>query len=92
MSDAKETYERFIAAVPHDDLLAQGLPLHMVFMTKVMELDPDNAPMIGRMNDALIGSVIIQHLEAAHRSPDSIPDVIALLRKEIGEKLGTINE
>lgn len=91
MSEERELYTEFLTGAPSDDLLSRALPMHMKFMPLIIEKDPHRAPMVGRMIDVLVGATLIQHLEAAIREPMLVPDVIRMLREEIGKKIESVD-
>jgi hypothetical protein len=87
-----EGYSAFISKgiVKEGDPLRVGLGRHTQIMTLVAELsknDPAMVMAIGRLIDQLIGSVVVQHLEAAAADPSAVPDVIKLMRSHIEAKL-----
>lgn len=80
-----EEYKAFLskALVREDDPLRVGVQRHTAIMTLISEISKDDPAMvmaIGRLIDQLIGSVVVQHLEAAATDPMKLPDVIRLMR------------
>jgi hypothetical protein len=87
-----EEYAAFLSKgiVRKDDPLRLGLSRHTSIMSLIAELsknDPAMVMAIGRLIDQLIGSVVVQHLEAAATDPMSVPDVIKLMRGHLEAKL-----
>jgi hypothetical protein len=87
-----EEYAAFLSKgiVKADDPLRAGLSRHQGIMLAISELSPKDPAMVialGRMIDQLIGSVVVQHLEAAATDPMRVPDVIKLMRGHLEAKL-----
>lgn len=87
-----EEYKAFLskALVREDDLLRLGIQRHTSIMTLISETSKDDPAMvmaIGRLIDQLVGSAIVQHLEAAANDPMKVPDVIRLLRAHVEAKI-----
>lgn len=87
-----EEYKAFLAKalVREDDPLRVGIQRHTAIMTLVAEVakaDPAMVIAIGRLIDQLVGSTIVQHLEAAANDPMKVPDVIRLLRAHAEAKI-----
>lgn len=87
-----EDYNAFLAKalVREDDPLRIGIKRHTAIMTLVSEISKDDPAMvmaIGRLIDQLVGSAVVQHLEAAASDPMSIPGVIRLVRAHVEAKI-----
>jgi hypothetical protein len=82
-------YDDFLrGAIEEDDLLAEGLSIHKETMERICECLPANEAIeIGRKIDILVGTVIVQHLEAARLRPESVPEAAELIRQKTLEKL-----
>jgi hypothetical protein len=71
-----------------DDPIDKGMTIHGDIMTELAQhIHGEDLVRIGRKIDILIGSIVIQHLEAANDHSVLVRDVAALLRKRITEKM-----
>ena len=87
-----EEYKVFLAKalVREDDPLRIGIKRHTAIMELISQIAKDDPAMviaIGRLIDQLVGSTIVQHLEAAANDPMKVPDVIRLLRAHAEAKI-----
>jgi len=82
-------YEKFLSgAIEEDDPLIEGLSIHKETMERICECLPANeAILIGRKIDILVGTVIVQHLEAARLRPEGVAEAAELIRQKTLEKL-----
>lgn len=89
---SRAEYAAFIAKGlgGENDPLRIGIKRHSAIMSLIAELVPNDPAMvmaIGRLIDQLVGSVVVQHLEAAAQEPIKVPDVIRLMRAHVEAKI-----
>lgn len=81
-------YLEFLDRPRRNDPIDKGMTIHGDIMTELAQhIHGEDLVRIGRKIDILIGSIVIQHLEAANDHSVLIRDVAALLRKRITEKM-----